>query len=236
MTRRVFERFYGRRVELDSCRPCQAFWFDDQELLQLTPGATLEVLTVLQGVEGAPRRPVAEHGPCPRCGEKLAEVHDRQRGTRFTYGRCPAGHGRFLDYYQFLRAKDFVRELNPREIAELRESIRQVHCSNCGAPVDVVAGARCASCRSPLAILDPKQIDKIVAQLQRGEEQRAPGKVDPLLPMRLALERSRAERTWAEIPGHQDWKELLGSPVAASGAGADLIALGLAAVARWLED
>ena len=226
MARRIFERFYGRRVEIDLCAPCQAFWFDDQELLQLTPGATLEVLAVIQKGEGAPRQPMGEASICPRCDLALVEVHDRQRDTRFSYHRCPDGHGRFLTYFQFLQAKNFVRALSAREIGELRKTIRQVHCSNCGAPVDVQAGARCAFCQSPLAILDPDQVRQAVAQLQTGERQRRA--VDPALPLRLAAERRRAEWAWADIPGGQDWATLVREE------GSDLVQIGLRGLARWL--
>ena len=227
MTRRVFERFYGRRVEIDLCRPCQAFWFDDQELLQLTPGATLELLSVIQDGDGAPRHPLGSEAACPRCDARLVETHDRQRETRFSYARCPEGHGRFLTFYQFLQAKNFVRALSGREIGELRKTIRQVHCSNCGAPVDVQVGARCGFCRSPLAILDPDQVRKAVAGLERGEQQRRA--VDPALPLRLAAAKRKTEWAWADIPGGQDWPTLLREE------GSDLVQVGLRALAGWLS-
>ncbi len=39
-----FERLYGRRLTIDVCHHCQCLWFDDQEFLQMTPGATLQLV------------------------------------------------------------------------------------------------------------------------------------------------------------------------------------------------
>jgi Zn-finger nucleic acid-binding protein len=71
-----FDRLYGRRLTLDVCRRCQAVWFDDQELLQLTPGATLQLLTALAEDRGATREPWTAEPKCPRCSRVLVETHD----------------------------------------------------------------------------------------------------------------------------------------------------------------
>ena len=42
-----------------------------------------------------------------------------------------------MTFFQFLRAKRFVRSLGPAEIRQLREQVRQLNCSNCGAPLDI---------------------------------------------------------------------------------------------------
>jgi Zn-finger nucleic acid-binding protein len=195
MTRRPFDRLYGRLIDLDICHACQVIWFDDQELLQLAPRSTLELLAAIATEQHAPRTALAATLRCPRCATPLEDTHDLQRATRFTYFRCPAGHGRILTYYQFLRAKNFVRVLNADEVSELRRRIKQVNCANCGAPVDLNRGI-CEFCRTPVAILDPDQMQKAVAQLKATAE--AKSRVDPMLPLTLAKERAAAEAAFAK--------------------------------------
>ncbi len=198
MDSRLFERFYGQTLTLDICNACQGIWFDGQELLQLTPGAVLALLSVVTDVPSAARHPLSERLQCPRCAMRLVEVTDQQRNTRFTYFRCPRGDGRFLTFYQFLRARNFVRPLDAGEVAELRRHIRQVNCANCGAPIDVERGSACSFCRTPVAVLDPDQLRKAVSELQQASAAKS---VDPTLPIRLAMERLQAERAFAEVGG-----------------------------------
>jgi hypothetical protein len=159
---------------------------------------------------------------------RLVESHDLQRATRFSYHRCPKRHGRFLTFFQFLRARNFVRSLDAGEMAELRARIRQVNCSNCGAPVDVERNAACRFCRTPVAVLDPDQVRKAIDELRQAEEKRQA--VDPALPIALATERLRAERAWAELPEARGW------PALVTGEGSDLVAAGLRALVRLLSD
>jgi hypothetical protein len=190
------ERMYGRRLTIDVCHHCQCLWFDDLEFLQMTPGATLELVASVAEDRSVSRGPWASAPRCPRCSRALAETHDLQRNTRFTYHRCPEGHGRLITYDQFLRAKNLVRPPNEAEVRELRARIRQINCGNCGAPVDVERNAVCSFCHSPLAIIDPDEIRKTIEQLRTA----ADGKkgVDATLPISLAMERLRGERAFAE--------------------------------------
>ena len=194
-----FDRLYGRRLTLDVCHRCQGLWFDEQELLQLTPGATLQLMAALAEDRDLTREPWNPNLLCPRCSSRLAETHDFQRNTRFSYSRCPEGHGRFLTFYQFLRAKNFVRPLSEEEIADLRTHIRQINCANCGAPVNVEREAVCGFCRTPLAIIDPDQVRKTMEELKKAAEEKTG--VDPTLPVSLAMERLRGERAFADAPG-----------------------------------
>jgi len=193
-----FDRLYGRRLTLDVCRQCQGIWFDGQELLQMTPGATLQLLAELAEERDGTRQPWQDAPRCPRCARPLVETHDLQRNTRFTYARCPEGHGRFLTFYQFLRAKNLVRPPSAEELERLRAHIQQINCANCGAPVNVERDAACAFCHTPLAIIDPAQIRKTTAELAVAAEERKG--VDPTLPVSLAMERLRAERAFADDP------------------------------------
>jgi endogenous inhibitor of DNA gyrase (YacG/DUF329 family) len=162
----------------------------------MTPGATLQLVASVAEDRGVSRQPWTSALKCPRCSRALAETHDIQRSTKFTYYRCPEGDGRFITYYQFLRAKNFVRLLSEVEVRELRDRIQQINCANCGGPVNVERNATCSFCRSPLAIIDPDQVRKTIEQLKTAAEEKKG--VDPTLPVSLAMERLRAERAFAQ--------------------------------------
>jgi hypothetical protein len=194
MTTETFEARLGASASVDFCLPCQVFWFDAYESLQLSPGATLKLFTII-GEQAAKGRPVLHQGAkCPRCRSHLLLTHDIQRNTRFEYWRCAHGHGRLITFYDFLREKDFIRPLSPQQIAELRQNIQSVSCANCGAPVDLDRGI-CEFCLTPVAILDPDQMQKAVAQLKETAE--AKSRVDPMLPLTLAKERAAAQAAFA---------------------------------------
>lgn len=208
---------------VDLCVPCQGLWFDAFESVQLTPGATLTLFDALRQSPPGGGHALPARLACPRCTGTLEITHDLQRTTRFTYYRCPYGHGRFTPFVQFLREKDFVRPLAPAELARLRETIRVVQCSSCGAPVDLEKDAACPYCRAPIAILDPDAIAATVHALQTAEAQRTTVDIDTLVDGMLEAHRNVPADRWTTPP----------SP---SGAGiaVDLVALGLAAVANLL--
>jgi len=189
------EETYGRPLAVDTCDTCCGLWFDGAELLQLSPRSTLELFRSLSLVSAAsPAAPLAAMA-CPRCQGPLENGSDMQRTTRFHFARCRRGHGRFLTFFQFLRARNFVRTLTPREVKELREHIRQINCSNCGAAVNVERGSACTYCRTPLSMIDPRQLEATVRELEEGEARRRA--IDPTLPIRLMHERLRAEQAFA---------------------------------------
>jgi hypothetical protein len=191
---------YGRTVQVDVCDGCGGLWFDDNESQQLTPGATL---ALLDRVTLRPSRAVQSRTPCPRCRQTLYEVHDQQRATRFTYRRCPSGHGRFITAYQFLREKHLVRELTLPEIAEVRARIQQINCVNCGAPVRLADATACDHCGTAVSMVDPGHLRRELATLRLADtESRA---LDPTLPLRLLEARAATERAWTGIPGDRSW-------------------------------
>jgi len=149
-----------------------------------------------------------------------------QRATRFEYLNCPNGHGRLISFFDFLREKDFIRPLTPQQIAELRENVGSVNCANCGGPVDLSKGAVCLHCGTPLSMLDMKQAEKLVAQLQKAED-RAHQPIDPALPIELLRARRETERAFAGIPDREIWFKDVTST--------DLVGAGLTAVARWFK-
>jgi len=219
------EETYGRALTVDLCAACHGLWFDGSELLQLSAGSTIELFKSTSAVStDSMPLPSSARMTCPRCTAPLEDGSDTQRGTRFHFARCPSGHGRFLTFFQFLRAKNFVRTLTPRELKTLREHIRQVNCSNCGAAIDVERGAVCHYCRTPVSMIDPRQLEVTVRELEQAEARRHA--VDPTLPIRLMHERLRAEQAFAEAdPG---WARTLA--VRGDRQSVDLVQLGLRAL------
>jgi hypothetical protein len=206
MREAAFDGHHGRRLVLDLCPGCNGIWFDWMESHQLTPGATLALFKEMGGAMAEANRPLGARKACPRCHVLLHRELDKQRSTTFEAFSCPSGHGRYLTFSAFLRAKNFVRDLTPAEVAELRRHVQSVKCTSCGAAVDVRERSACTFCHAPIAIIDPEQLQRTIAELQNREAERpkpVPGKtpleVDPTLPLRLATERLRAERVFADI-------------------------------------
>jgi len=156
-------------LSVDICRACQLFWFDARESLQLSAGATLALFRIIgdASAHGRPRIRIGSH--CPRCGAHLLLTHDLQRNTPFSYWRCEAGHGRLITFYDFLREKDFIRPLSPAKVAEMRQSLQTVNCSNCGAPIDLARSSVCTHCGSPLSMLDLNRAEELIRELQQAD-------------------------------------------------------------------
>jgi hypothetical protein len=225
----TFDAQLGRRVAIDICHACQSFWFDAHESATLTPGATLRLFRIIGEKIARPERSNADLAKCPRCKSRLRRTHDIQRATKFEYLACPHGHGRLTTFFDFLREKDFIRPLTPQQIEELRRNVGSVNCANCGAPVDVTRGAACAHCGTPLSMLDLRQAEKLVAQLQKAED-RAHQPIDPALPLELERVRRQTERSFAALQDQDVW-----SIVLSSSSDGNLVSAGLSLVARWLS-
>jgi hypothetical protein len=187
---------YGRTVSLDLCHGCGAFWFDVDESLALTPGAVLKLFVVI-AERHQDRRPPSGLPTCPRCRRGLLLTSDMQRNIRFGYWRCPAEHGRFTTFAEFLREKNFVRPLSGPELDQLRANVKMIHCSSCGAPIDLAQTSTCGYCRAPVSVLDARQVETVVAQLKHDEANRKT--VDPTLPMRLMADRLHVERLFKDL-------------------------------------
>jgi hypothetical protein len=237
MAEAEFDGHHGRRVALDLCSGCNGIWFDGMESHQLTPGATVALFQRMGEAVAEANRPLGARKACPRCSNPLKRELDKQRSTTFEAFRCPAGHGRYMTFGAFLRAKDFVRDLTPAEIEELRRHVRSVKCSGCGAAVDVREGSACEFCHAPIAMIDPDQLQRTLAALHDKELARpkpVPGKgrlgVDPALPLLLAHERLRAERVFSDLARHNR------STAGADDLGAwDLVETGLSAIGTILS-
>jgi len=153
-----------RPVEIDACAACSVLWFDKAESLRLTPRAVLGLFEYI-GRSGSARNVLSTGFACPRCTVPLAVAHDLQRTTRFTYWRCPNDHGRLITFHQFLREKNFIRTPSPAEFAKLRATVRQVSCSQCGAPIDLATDSACTHCSAPVALIDSEGVAKALHDL-----------------------------------------------------------------------
>jgi hypothetical protein len=224
MQEETLEGHNGRPVAIDVCTPCQSFWFDARESLSLTPRSTLTLFRVIGERTARAQAPASRTAKCPRCSGRLRATHDMQRATRFEYLNCPHGHGRLTTFFDFLKEKDFIRPLSAAQIAELRNSLDAVNCSNCGAPIDLSLRSDCAHCASPLSMLDMRQAEALVTQLREADQPRAA--VDPSLPLQLARARREVEGSFRAMERDAVWFE----DASTSG----LVGAGLSAVARWL--
>lgn len=182
---------YGRAVSLDLCHGCHGLWFDTNENLTLTPGATLRLFSLITEKQEAARQPLTEVVRCPRCGRRLVATTDQQRNTRFQYFRCPQEHGRFITFFQFLREKNFVRSLNAKEVDLLKQHIQTVNCSNCGAAINFTNDMACAYCRTPVSLIDPEQFNTTLRLLKHADAKQQQPSIT--LPREFLLERIRLE-------------------------------------------
>ena len=163
MAQLTVDGLLGRDIVIDVCRSCRAFWFDPHEDLQLTPAATIRLFQMM--AEGrASAAPLPSDFRCPMCKSRLVLTHDRQRNTPFVYWRCDQGHGRLTPFVEFLKQKDFVRAPTPQQLAELRQTIRQIRCSGCGATIDLMHDVVCRHCGAAMSILDVKQLGELATK------------------------------------------------------------------------
>ncbi len=212
------------RVVIDACEACHVFWFDQFESVKLTPASTLQLFELIGRHSTGSKVKLADAIRCPRCSSRLVPTHDRQRGTRFEYLRCDQRHGRLITFFHFLREKDFIRPLTPQQLAELRHNLHTVNCSNCGGPVDLAHGSACAHCGSPISMLDMKQAERLVSQLQDAA---APKPVDPDLALQMERAKRQVEASFAAMErGDRWWHDASSFGLVEAGLGAVINFLG----------
>ncbi len=214
---------YGGDVEIDACHHCNGLWFDGRESLQLAPGSTLKLFASMYERKAAAQQPLVSDKRCPRCRGSLIETFDMQRGTRFSYFRCDA-HGRYTTFFHFLREKNLVRAPTLKQLAELKARVKQVDCSNCGAPIVLDQTVTCTHCAAPVSILSEDSINQTLKELQQQEAKRTT--VDPTVAARLVMDQLKVARHEqdANAPLSYRWS-LRGDSV-----GGDLVALGARAL------
>lgn len=168
-----------RPIEISACASCNLFWFDKSESVRLTPRSVLEVFQFI-GRSGRAGNTLSTQFKCPVCSMALALTHDLQRTTRFTYWRCRNDHGQLITFHHFLREKNFIRSPSPAELAKLRATVRQIACSQCGAPVDLANAVACTHCAAPIALIDPDGVAKALRDLAAGVSSSAPSDPDAI--------------------------------------------------------
>lgn len=225
MTAMTMEGHLCPDVTIDVCPDCQGFWFDQFESLKLAPGSTLKLMKYIGEHSTAAKPVLSDRMACPRCRAKLLLTHDMQRSTRFCYWRCPNEEGRFTGFFEFLKEKNFIHPLSPKEIKQVRLKVQVVNCSSCGAPIDLDKETVCSHCHSPICVLDMNQQQALLDQLKQAA---VPKAVDPQLPAKLIMAKLEGETSLGAIDRHpQGW-----SNAATSG----LVEAGLLAVGYLIRD
>jgi hypothetical protein len=193
--------------------------------LGLSPASTLQLMKYIGEHSSAPRQAFTDRLMCARCGSGLTLAHNMTRNVRFVYWQCSSQHGHFISFFDFLKEKNFIRPLSPQEIQHLRETVQEVHCSNCGASVNLQTNSACPYCHSPISILDLQEQQRMLAQLKEAADASAKP-VDPALPLKLAMAKAEASNYFFVEHDSQWW---------ADSATRDLVVAGLKTVARWLN-
>jgi hypothetical protein len=195
------EDAYGaipRPIEVGCCAACGLFWFDDSASIRLTPKGVLSLFQYI-GQAGRASNTLASSFACPRCQGALAYTHDLQRTTHFTFWRCPRDHGQLMAFNQFLAEKNFIRAPSAGELAKLRATVRQISCSQCGAPIDLAKDDACTHCGAPIALIDPESVAQAVRELaatasaQPSAQDAATALGDAQIAALFDLQRSRGE-------------------------------------------
>jgi len=226
-------------VQLDLCFACAAIWFDHLESVQLAPAAVIELFKEIYGHRDDAPRPQATRQACPRCRDTLVLSFDVSKAGRFSYFRCPRGDGRFTPFFQFLREKQFIRNLTEAELRRVRSQIRQIRCSECGAPIDLEHDTACKYCRAPVSFLDAEAVEKAVRMWSSATEHRNVAFTTSALGDTLQhIQLDRRDKTSA--PGARlgdglllDNKSTLSAGTAVRGL--DLVALGIHAIGRLFD-
>lgn len=211
MERIAIQGTYNADLALDVCFPCHVMWFDRRESIQLSPRGTIDLFKILHEHEEDPRHALAARMECPRCRRRLSLAQDIGKAGRFTYYNCPADEGRLTPFSEFLKEKQFVRQLTPLEQAKLKAEVKQVACSGCGATVDLARGFKCEHCGSPLTVLDADAVEKTLRELEAADAKRPETKDPTELLARehraralATMEKMRIDRNYYrdEQPGH----------------------------------
>jgi len=181
-------------VEVDLCFACAGIWFDHGVSVALAPAAVIELFKEINSHRNDARQPISQQLGCPRCHDALVLSYDLCKSGRFSYFMCRRGHGRFTPFFQFLREKQFVRDLTAGELERVRSQVRQITCSACGAPIDLEHQSQCKYCHAPVSFLDTEAVEKALRMWSdaarrggatsqaAGDALRIPGADQPLRP------------------------------------------------------
>lgn len=210
----------ARDIDVDACSTCNLFWFDSGEIVALTPDAVLALFRLV-GEAGAPGHALAAAMACPRCRRSLGFTHDVTGTTRFTYWRCAQGHGQLITFSQFLAAKHMIRPPSPAELVKLKATLRQINCSQCGAPIDLQSSSACSHCGSAVMLIDPQGVIDALQDLQNGPHSTASESA-----------KTRAAMTDAQVDALFDLERMRKGPAEENRR--DLLAIGASAIGAVL--
>lgn len=160
----------GLPLHIDACWPCHLIWFDHLESAALSSKSVIALFRRIHAMRDAARNPLSLTMRCVVCADRLLLTNDIQKSGRFTYHRCPGGHGRISSVAQFLREKKFVRTLGVEEIKALAIKVQQVKCSSCGGPIDLHHDTACTHCGAAIAVLDAEAVEKALADLANAPQ------------------------------------------------------------------
>ena len=166
------ERHDHGLARVDLCFTCGGLWFDHLVSVQLAPAAVIGLFKEIYAHRDDARQPVAAHMNCPHCTGVLVLSYDLGKAGRFSYFTCPKGEGRYTPFFQFLREKQFVRSLTSVELQRVRAQVRQIRCSECGAPVDLEHENQCSFCHAPVSFLDSEAVEKAVRMWSEANSRR----------------------------------------------------------------
>ena len=228
----------GSLVEIDLCGPCHVIWFDNLESAALAPGSVIELFKRIHATRDDGRNLLGITLDCPRCAGPLKVTSDLTKGGRFAYSRCVNGDGRLISFMQFLREKNFIRSLQPHEIARLSVTVKQIRCSSCGGPISLENDISCTHCGAAISVLDEAAVEKALASLQAQDVQRAtldPNRLgEAILATEVNAQRMRRlQASPYQSGGPPGWQ----SGTTITGGFADLVEMGIgAALGAWLKD
>ena len=171
MASRAYPKNYGGEETIDICWNCQGIWFDARQAVQLAPAGVVQLFQAIHE-NHQQARPLGSSLKCTRCVEKLVYRQDLTKGGRIAYFFCPAEHGRFTPFTQFMIEKGFIRALSAVERIALAARLQTVRCSGCGAPVDLAHDTVCSFCHAPITVLDSDAVEKALAAYGAAERPR----------------------------------------------------------------
>ncbi len=223
-----FERHDHGAVRVQLCFVCAGLWFDHWASVQLAPGAVMQLFKEISSRPPGARQPLEKLLNCPRCNDALALSFDLTKSGRFSYFMCHRGDGRFTPFTQFLREKQFVRTLTAAELQRVRSQVRQITCSECGAPIDLEHDTQCKYCHAPVSFLDPDAVAKAVQMWSDADHRQHSGPTpEALSDSLLRAQIHREEQSVSPGTQHGVWN-LLG----AADLGPDLVTMGIHALGR----
>ena len=227
-----FDRHDHGTVRVQLCFVCAGIWFDHFASVQLAPSAVIELFKEINSRPPGVRQPLAKLLNCPRCSDALALSFDLSKSGRFSYFMCHRGDGRFTPFLQFLREKQFIRTLTAAELQRVRSQVRQIMCSECGAPIDLEHDTQCRYCHAPVSFLDPDAVAKAAQIWSAADQRRHLGPTpDALSDAFLRAPIHRAEESAS--PGNQrDARMAMG----AADLWPDLVTIGIQALHRLFMD